>query len=231
MKSIIIGMLLLLFVMCGFASAAAPIGPTEPIAPKGTWNLGVGYFYEDSKYEIDDENFRTRSDQVYGEASGTPIENVELYGRLGVANLKAKDTDVHFKVSGPNPFGTLGAKWMFYNGGAFGLGTFAQGTYHFSKYEDGDTKIEDLYNIQAGLTGQVKLYQNIALYGGAFWHYAHGKAVITDLGVRSSETMRENSWIGGVLGFRIPFSKNFGLNLEGQYINNLSGGAYLNYTF
>ena len=103
MKSIIVGTLLLLFVMCGFASAAAPIGPTEPIAPKGTWSLGVGYFYEDSKYEIHKENFRTKSNQVYGEASGTPIENVELYGRLGVANLKTKGTeDIDFKVSSPN---------------------------------------------------------------------------------------------------------------------------------
>ena len=233
MKRIIVSSLILLFVMCGYASAGGPIGPTEPIAPKGTWSLGAGYFYEDSEYEVHKENFRTKSNQVYGEASGTPIENVEMYGRLGVAtDLNTKGTeDIDFKVSSPTGFGALGAKWIFYKGDTFGFGTFAQGTYHFMDYEDGDTKIQDLYNVQAGFTGQVKIYQDVALYGGAFWNYAHGKAIVTELGVRSSESMSEKSWLGGVLGFRIPLTKQFGLTLEGQYINNFSGGAYLNFTF
>ena len=69
----------------------------------------------------------------------------------------------------------MGAKWIFYKGDTFGFGTFAQGTYHFMDYEDGDTKIQDLYNVQAGFTGQMKIYQGIAMYDGAFWYYAPRK--------------------------------------------------------
>jgi hypothetical protein len=91
--------------------------------------------------------------------------------------------------------------------------------------------IKGLYNIQAGLSGQMKIYQGIAMYDGAFWYYTRGKMEIATAGIRSSETLTENSPLGGYLGFRMPLSKQIGLSLEGQYINNFSGGVYMNYKF
>jgi hypothetical protein len=235
MKKVIFTTLFLFFFMAGFTSAGQ-FGPTEPTAAQGKFSLGVGYFWEDTKFDVLDGNIRTKSNQVYVQGSFVPVKNLEIFGRLGGANLEIKDTDVDFK-DGARLFSTLGAKFMFFETRMFGLGAFAQGTYHFQDYKDSfdgaDLKIKNYYNIQAGLSGQVKL-ENFIIYGGAFWYYARATVDATGSsieGISDSATLKEKAPIGGFLGVKIPFTKQIALNLEGQYRDEFSGGAFLSYAF
>lgn len=255
-----IGLLAFFLVMTGLASAGQ-FGPTEPTANPGKFSLGIGYFWEDTKWDVFDTSLRTQSHQVYLQGSFAPTKNFEIFGRLGGANLETKDTDFDFKDDA-NLFGTLGLKVMFYQDKIFGLGAFAQGTYHFEDYKDSDSfagadvingipvntfgtvdyKIKDYYDVQAGISGQIKC-QNFIVYGGPFVYF--GRAKLEGNGIATgttpfgtvtllfddSETMEEKTTFGGFLGVKIPFTKQLGLTLEGQYRDEFSGGAYLSYSF
>lgn len=260
-------LLVFFFVMTGLASAGQ-FGPTEPTANPGKFSLGIGYFWEDTKWKFNgdfiDGTVRTQSHQAYLQGSFAPVKNFEIFGRLGGSNLEAKDfsiddVDIDFKEDA-KLFGTLGLKVMFFDNKIFGLGAFAQGTYHFQDYKDSDTprtltdgiftatdtvdmKIKDYYNVQAGISGQFKC-NDFIVYGGPFVYFARAKASIDEtvtvsgLGqTRSffigsdSDTMEEKTTVGGFLGVKIPFTKQLGLTLEGQYRDEFSGGALLSYSF
>ena len=249
MKKVLFSSLLLLFVTYGIASAGM-FGPTEPAAQPGKFSLGVGYFFDDTRWKTDGDDTRTQSNMGYLEGSFAPIKEFEVFGRLGGADLRTKGEDPNFADSA-KIFGTLGVKAIFYQDKMFGFGAFAQGTYHFQDYKDSysdtvtvggvvvpatiDAKIKDFYNVQAGLSAQVKI-QNFIIYGGGFWYYARAKVeatgsaagVTVDLG---SDTFKEKTPIGGFLGVKIPFTKQISLNLEGQYRDDLAGGAILRYAF
>jgi hypothetical protein len=235
MKRVIFSTLFILFFMAGFVSAGQ-FGPTEPTAAEGKFSFGAGYFWEDTKFDVEDVTVRTQSHQAYIQGSFAPIRNLEIFSRLGGASMEMRDTDLNFK-DGVKLFGTLGAKFMFYETKMFGLGTFAQGTYHFQDYKDycdgADLKMKDYYNIQAGLSGQVKM-ENFIIYGGGFWYYARAKIDATGSvieGISDSATLKEKTPLGGFLGVKIPFTKQIGLNLEGQYRDAFSGGVFLSYAF
>lgn len=261
-----ISLLVMFLVMAGLASAGQ-FGPTEPTANPGKFSLGVGYFWEDTKWDVGDGTLRTQSHQAYLQGAFAPVKNFEIFGRLGGANLKTKDftvgnLDIDVKDDA-KLFGTLGLKVMFWENPNFGVGAFAQGTYHFQDYKDSDSitesgfiapgipatatiaadmKIKDYYDVQAGLSGQFKC-KGFIVYGGPFVYYARAKAevdvtaTLSALGrtisatASDSETMKEKTPFGGFLGVKIPFTKQVGLTLEGQYRDNFSGGALLSYSF
>ncbi|MBP1749711.1 MAG: putative exported protein [Deltaproteobacteria bacterium] len=255
-----IGWLVLFLVMTGLASAGQ-FGPTEPTANPGKFSLGVGYFWEDTKWDVFDGTLRTQSHQAYLQGSFAPVKNFEIFGRLGGANLETKDTDLDLKDDA-KLFGTLGMKVMFYEYKMFGLGAFAQGTYHFQDYKDSesfagvdvingipisifetvDFKIKDYYDVQAGLSGQVKINQCI-IYGGPFVYFGRAKLHVDAMATASAQgrtatasgsirdTMEEKTTFGGFLGTKIAFTKQLGLTLEGQYRDEFSGGAFLSYSF
>jgi hypothetical protein len=248
MKKVLLSSLLLLFVTYGIASAGM-FGPTEPAAQPGKFSLGVGYFWEDTKWKTDGDDVRTQSNMGYLEGSFAPIKEFEVFGRLGGADLRTKGEDPNFADSA-KMFGTLGVKAIFYQDKMFGFGAFAQGTYHFQDYKDSyadtvtvggvsvpadiEVKFKDFYNVQAGLSAQVKV-QNFIIYGGGFWYYARTKAEVTVTAAGAvgsdSTTFKENTPIGGFLGVKVPFTKAISLNLEGQYRDELAGGAILRYAF
>ena len=246
MKKVLISSFLLLFVSYGIASAGM-FGPTEPTAQPCKFSLGVGYFWDDTKWKADGDDLRTQSNMGYVQGSFAPMKNFEIFGRLGGADLKTKDTDPTFKDDA-KVFGSLGVKAIFYQDKIFGFGAFAQGTYHFQDYKDtffagtvngipvnAEFKVKDYYNVQAGLSAQVKV-QEFIIYGGGFWYYARAKAELNVVaqGITvnvADETLKEKTPVGGFLGVKIPFTKQVSLNLEGQYRDELSGGAFLSYAF
>jgi hypothetical protein len=168
LKNIIfISFLLLFVVMCGIASAGM-FGPTEPTAAPGKYSLGAGYFYDYTKWKTNGPDVRTESNQGYAQGSFAPTKNFDLFGRLGGADLKAEGK------ANTKLFGTLGGKAIFYQDNIAALGVFGQGTYHFEDYNTGVVKIKDYYDVQAGLSAQVK-FQDFIIYGGGFWYYARAK--------------------------------------------------------
>ena len=234
MKRIIFSGFILLFVMCGFASAGM-FGPTEPAADPGKFSLGVGYFWDDTKWKTRGDDIRTQSNMGYVQGSFAPTKNFEVFGRLGGADLKTKGEDPNFK-DGAKTFGTLGVKAMLYQDKIFGFGAFAQGTDRFQDYKDSDStgqlKLKNYYDVQAGLSAQVKV-QSFIIYGGGFWYYARTKAEFTGTtpGDTASTTFKEKTPIGGFLGVKIPFTKQISLNVEGQVRDDVSAGALLSYAF
>ena len=248
-----IGLVVLFLVMTGLASAGQ-FGPTEPTANPGKFSFGVGYFWEDTKFDMDflslDANFRTQSNQVYLQGSYAPVKEFEIFGRLGGADLKTKNSDLDFG-DGAKFFGTLGLKAIFWQNNNFGVGAFGQGTYRFQDYKDSlsvnftdengvpsfvnlDMKLKNYYDIQGGISAQFKC-KDFIVYGGGFYYYAHAKVDfdVTVPGAFGSdtETADAKTPVGGFLGVKIPFTKQMGLTLEGQYRDEFSGGAFLSYSF
>jgi hypothetical protein len=252
MKRVVLCAFLLLFVMCGFVSAGQ-FGPTEPTASPGKFSLETGYFWNDTKWKMDYiDDFRTQSNQFYVQASFAPTKSLEIFGRLGGADLSTKGT-VNNMSDTSNMFGTIGGKAMLYQHGIFGFGAFAQGTHYFSDYKDNvnlsqyggfpvNVAMTDYYDVQGGLSGQVKV-QNFILYGGGFWYYAQAHVnVSTPIGVAPpflgsislqllSEKLREQNAFGGFMGVKVPLTKRFSVNVEGQLRDRISGGMSLVYAF
>lgn len=247
--------------MTGLASAGQ-FGPTEPTANPGKFSLGVGYFWEDTKWDVADGTLRTQSNQAYLQGSFAPVKQFEIFVRLGGANIETKDFDANFKDSSKF-FGTLGLKAVVFEHKQFSLGAFAQSTYHFQDYKDSfaetasgvingipvtatgtvDQRMKDYYDVQAGISGQIKI-DGFIIYGGPFVYFARSKfdadgvvnATVAGTSytletITGSATMQEKTTFGGFLGVKIPFTKQVGLVLEGQYRDYFSGGAFLSYSF
>ncbi len=254
MKKAVFGFGLLLFVcaVCGVA-AAGQFGPTEPTANPGSFSLGVGYFYDNTKWEsptlfgADLGTFRTESNQGYVQGSYAVDKNWEISGRVGGASFKLKnDPDLSDSAKF---FGGLGVKGVLYSDKMFSIGAFAQGTF-YSNYKDsvtevvsvngtnvtatGDFEFKNRYAVDVGVSGQVKI-QNVAIYGGPFFYYSRAKfeATVAALGqsISDSDTVKAKGAVGGFLGVSLPITKEVKLNLEGQVRSRFSGGAMISYSF
>jgi hypothetical protein len=221
-------------------SNAGQFGPLDSTAEAGKFTLGVGYFFEDTKWKADDfGDFRTESNQYYLQVSYGLPKNWEVYGRIGGADMKLKsDGFLDGTKDSTQPFGTLGIKGAFFKKNQFSFGAFAQGTYR-SEYKDSatvggtevDSKFKDHYDINVGLAAQLK-FGNFLVYGGPFWYYARAKAELSASGYQDvSETVKEKDNIGGFLGVKIPITKRVGLNIEGQLRDRTSYGAMITYAF
>jgi hypothetical protein len=234
-----IGLLVLFFVISGPASAGQ-FGPTELTAQAGKFSFGVGYFFEDTKWEgptlFEHEwDIRTESHQGYLQGSYGITKDWEVYGRLGAGDVKFNDKDMDELRDSAKIFGSLGFKGVMYSYRMFSLSLFGQGTL-YSDCKDsisgrpvtGDLELKDYYNLNAGLSGQLK-HKDFAIYGGPFWYYSRAKldvsvnvpgSLISDSGgVESKHNM------GGFLGVSIPLDTRVRLNFEGQLRHSISYGA------
>lgn len=191
MKRAVFGFALSLLVFAVFGVAAAgQFGPTEPTAKPGSFSLGAGYFYDDTKWGsatlFGDRTgaFWTESNQGYVQGSYAVDKNWEINGRIGGANFKLIN-EPNLSDSGKF-FGGLGVKGVLYSDQMFSVGAFAQGTY-YSNYKDsvtevvstggtpitatGELEMKNRYDIDVGVSGQVKI-QGVAIYGGPFFYYS-----------------------------------------------------------
>ena len=100
--------------------------------------------------------------------------------------------------------------------------------------------MSDYYDVQSGLSAQVKV-RNFIIYGGGFWYYAQAHMnVSTNLGAGPfgamslqilSEKLTAQNAFGGFMGVKVPLANHFSLNVEGQMRDRLSGGVSLIYAF
>ena len=135
----------LLFTVQGTAAAGGLFGPPQSISKEaGGLHTGIGYWFHEDKYKNDTEQV-TRQNQIFSQL-GYGTHNWEIYGRVGISDLKILDafsstqgstatSKNDFEDNGEF-FGTLGAKGFYPFNKTFGIGAFVQGSYYFTDFTD-----------------------------------------------------------------------------------------------
>ena len=248
---------IILFTVNGKAVAGGLFGPPQSIS-KGTGglNTGIGYLYHEDKYKNDTE-LVTRQNQIYSQL-GYGTKTWELYGRVGISDLKVLDAFSSTQgstVTSKNDFqdngeyfGTLGAKGFYPFDKTFGIGAFVQGSYYFTDFTDyvsgsfngahfqANLKVKNLWDVNLGLGFQATVPYGIKLYIGPFISYSEAKASLSPnipgLKFETGDvTIKNTTNIGGFTGIDIPLAKGFHLNVEGQYSERFSVGAAVTYSY
>ena len=248
-----------LFLTLGSSAFAAGLFGLPQTLSKtaGGLNTAIAYSYAEDVFKTSSD-FVLRQHQIYSHAAYGKAGIWEVYGRIGLADLKISDAfnagnglttmsrndfDENWKF-----FGTLGAKAFYPVNRLFGVGAFIQGTYHFSNYTDSvtgayngtpfeaDLKIKNLWDVHGGIGLQATLPFSIKLYGGPYVYYSDADAVLSVdrpglLFGTEKGIMQNKSKAGGFVGTDIPLIKGFRLNIEGQYAGRLSIGSAVTYTY
>jgi len=233
-------------------------GPPQTVSEKpGGLNTAIGYRWHEDKFKSHTD-YIFKQNQVYSQVSYGAQNIWEIYGRVGIADLKIadafrsantstiaskKDMEENWKF-----FCTLGAKAFYPFNNIFGIGAFIQGTYNFSNFTDestirsngitylADLKIENLWDVNFGAALQATVPLGIKLYLGPYISYSEAKASLSkDLpGIewgKAKILMQNKSRAGGFAGADIPLAKGFRMNVEGQYAKRLSFGAAITYAY
>lgn len=242
----------------GMAAAGGPFGPPQPtVKGAGGLHTGIGYWFHEDRYQ-DGTDLLIRQNQVYSELAYGSQKGWEVYGRIGVSDLKASgafgstdgatttdrdDLREHWKF-----FGTLGAKGFYAFNKTFGMGAFVQGSAYFSDFTDNisgirsgtpfslEMRVKNLWDVNAGIGFQATLPCGTRIYAGPYVGYSEFKltpsANITGLAFTSGETTLNNKTrVGGFAGIEVPLAKGFRLDVEGQYAERMSMGAAITYTY
>lgn len=220
-------------------SSAGQFGPAEPTAKEGKTSIGIGYFYSETKMKSADiEGLIFKSNQVYLQGSYSFVKNWEVYGRIGGADMKEKESGLKDDVK---TFGSLGVRGLFYDNGLFAFGPFIQGTL-YSNYSDtvtsggatGKFTVENPWDGSVGLAAQIKK-DNFIFYYGPFAYMARNKLRVRvgfdSLSANDSSTLKEKGNFGGFLGINVLAAKRFNIGLEGQYTGRFSVGGIVSYSF
>jgi hypothetical protein len=248
----------LIIIIEGTTVAAGLFGPPQSVSREaGGLNTAIGYAYHEDKYKNGAE-YIIRQNQIYSQAGYGSKNTWEIYGRLGVADLKIfdafrstnaatitfnNDFNENWKF-----FGSLGAKGFLPVNKIFGIGAFVQGTYYFSNFTDdvtgtntgvpftADLKLKNLWDVNSGIGFQVTVPRNIKLYAGPYIYYSEARvclsANIPGMGFGTDNASLQNKSIaGGFIGADIPLAKGFRLNIEGQYSDRLSLGGAITYSY
>ncbi len=243
---------ILVHTLCAIGSAAGPFGPPESVPIKeGGLQTAFGYWYNEDKYANGTDHV-VRQNQLYSELGYGFAHSLEIYGRIGVADLKILNAFSSSDVSTTTAkndfsdnwqlFGTLGAKGFYPIDNIFGIGTFIQGTYSFSDFSDSiagarngaafasTTKVENPWDINFGVGFQAAIPAGVKLYAGPYIYYAEAKVSSSPNvpGVvlpAADATLKNKLNVGGFAGIDVPIGKGFHMNLEGQCAERFSGGV------
>ena len=238
-----------LLTMMGGMAWAGPFGPVESTLQPGQFSVGLGGFYSDMKWKsrlavsgVTLGDVTTKSFQEFLQASIGVAPGWEIYGRVGGASMKMNDNTFTYNDA-MRVYGGLGAKGLFWSDKTYGIGAFAQGNM-YSDHKGHDMgivagngvfvqgELKSQYDVAAGLIGQMKL-QSATLYLGPFWYYGHAKLSVAalNIGASGSDTLKEKTSVGGVLGVGIPLTKAIDLSVEAQVRDRVSGGAVFSHRF
>jgi hypothetical protein len=256
-KIILVSAFIAIFIVPGTAGAGGLFGPPQPASKEeGGLHTGIGYWFHEDKYKNGTEHV-FRQNQVYSEL-GYGVKNWEIYGRIGVSDLKVSDAFRSTQAStttSKNDFGdswnflgTLGAKGFYPFNKTFGMGAFMQGSYYFSDFTDGlsgtqngtpfttELKVKNLWQVNLGAGFQATLPKGIKLYIGPYVYYSEAKisqsTTIPGLPFETGNaTVKNTTIVGGFTGFDVPIAKGFHLNVEGQYSARFSVGAAITYSY
>jgi hypothetical protein len=247
----------MLFSFNGTAAAGGLFGPPQSISKEtGGLNTGLGYWVHEDKYRNNTEQ-ETRQNQIFSHL-GYGTQTWELYGRVGISDLKVLDafsstegsttTSKNDFEDNREYFGTLGAKGFHPFNKTFGIGAFVQGSYYFTDFRDdvsgsfngvpfrADLKVKNLWDVNLGIGFQAAVPCRIKLYIGPYISYSEAKTSlsqnISGLKFETGEvTIKNTTNLGGFTGVDIPLAKGFHLNVEGQYSERFSVGAAVTYAY
>ena len=249
---------MLILSLAPVTAAGGMFGPPQTSSREsGGLNTTIGYWYHEDTYK-NDTNHQIRQHHVYSQVSYGSNNIWEIYGRIGVSDLKifdaSKSTHIltatikdHFEENWKF-MGTLGAKGFFPVNSIFGIGAFIQASSSFSNYTDNlvgiyrttpftdDLKVKNLWDVNFGIGAQATVPYGIKLYAGPFVYYAEADAQLAAgiPGIQSGDQRiiwKNRSIIGGYFGADIPLAKGFRLNIEGQYTDRFSIGSAITYTY
>jgi len=247
----------LVFAVHGTAAGGGPFGPPQSVSKEaGGLNTGIGYWYHQDEYKNGAEHV-TRQNQVYSQL-GYGTQNWEIYGRIGISDLKISDAFSSTQASTTTSkedfednwkfFGTLGAKGFYPFNKTFGIGAFVQGSYYFSDFTDNvsgtqaggpftiQLKVKNLWDVNFGLGFQATVPYGIKLYIGPYAYYSEAKQSLSaNIPGLNSDTgsvrVHNETMVGGFTGIDVPLARGFHLNVEGQYSARFSVGAALTYSY
>jgi hypothetical protein len=256
-------LILTFLVLVSFASFANAqhIGPATPAVNisggVASPNVGVGYSYIKSEWDVDDVKFgNTDIDVNFGDVEfeqnqayahigavfgdeSTP--NYEVFARIGVADFEDDDGD--FDGDAEMIF-AVGMRNEFYQGQVFGIGGVLQASYIDSFSDDTSvniggeafrlrTSFDDMFDVELGLPVQAKT-NNAVFYAGPVVYYSTADVEFKVSNGLASTTidadMDENRNVGvyGGLAWR---SGNMSFEVEGKYKSDFSVGGFVSVVF
>lgn len=241
----------------GTATGGGLFGPPQSISKEaGGLNTGIGYWVHEDKYKNNTE-WVIRQNQIFSQLGyGTQVW--ELYGRIGISDLKILDafsssqgsaltSKNDFKDNGKF-FGTLGARGFYPFNKTFGIGGFIQGSYYFTDFTDdvsgsfngvpftADLKVKNLWDVNLGIGFQAKLPFGIKIYIGPYAYYSEAKTSLSQNipGFKfgpGDGLIKNTTTLGGFTGVDVPLAWGFHLNVEGQYSEKFSVGVAVTYSY
>jgi len=254
---IILASTLMILAINGTAAAGGLFGPPQPVSKEaGGLHTAIGYWHHQDEYKNGAEHV-TRQNQVYSQL-GYGAKNWEVYGRIGISDLKISDAFASTQAStttSKNDFednwkfyGTLGAKGFYPFNKTFGIGAFMQGSYSFNDFRDdfsgtqagasfsSQLRVKNLWDVNLGIGFQVTVPYGIKLYLGPYAYYSEARlslaAIIPGLNSNTGNLRIHNETnVGGFTGIYVPLSRGFHLNVEGQYSARFSAGAAITYSY
>lgn len=239
------------------AVAATPFGPLQTVSRQsGGLNTSFGYSYNANEL-ANGAGYTFQQNEIYSQAAYGSKKLWEIYGRIGVADLKISDAfrSAHASaVTSTNDFtenwkffGTLGAKGFWPLNKVLGIGAFLQGTYYFNNYTCGvtgtetgipfaaDLKVRDMWDVNFGVGLQAAV-SDFKFYAGPYIFYSEAKANLSaniaglEWG-KESILLKNKASVGGFVGADVPLGKGFRLNIEGRYADRFSCGVAVGYVY
>ena len=247
----------ILFTLQGTAAAGGPFGPPQPLSKEeGGLATAIGYWRYEDEFKNGKEQV-IRQNEVYSQL-GYGKKNWEIYGRIGISDLKISDAFSSTQASTATSkndfedngawFGTLGAKGFYPFNKTFGIGAFVQGSYYFTDFTDtvsgsyngapftAALKVKNLWDVNFGIGFQATVPFGIKLYIGPYAYYSEAKTSLSQniSGLKfepGDGAIKNTTNIGGFAGFDVPLAKGFHLSVEGQYSERFSVGVAVTYSY
>ncbi len=241
----------------GTTIAGALFGPPQPVSRhEGGLHTAIGYWRCEDKFE-NGRDYVMKQNQVYTHAGYGARDLWEIYGRLGLADMKLEDAfspadgltsalKSNLNDTWNNFFGSLGGKVFYPYNKIFGAGAFLQGTYYFNYFSDGVSgtrnggpyeaglKIKNMWDLNFGIGGQMSV-ADTRFYLGPYYRHAEAEAspspAAPGLQFTQDTTIRNKSGFGAFAGIDAPLGRGFRFNIEGQYSEQLSIGAAVSFTY
>ncbi|HLA27131.1 MAG TPA: hypothetical protein VJZ49_04485 [Syntrophales bacterium] len=257
LRDILISLFLGLVIQ-GTATASGLFGLPQPASKnEGGLYTGIGYWYGEDRYKNNTEHL-TKYHQVYSQVGYGFHNRWEIYGRVGVSDLKiidafsstsaATSTYKNDFEDNLNFSGTLGVKGFYPITKTVGIGAFIQGTYYFRNFTDDvsgtrnaapfttELRVKNLWDVNFGIGIQAMVPYGIRVYLGPYIYYseANMSSSANIPGIDSTIgniTINNKNKAGGFAGIDVPLGRGFHLNVEGQYAERLSAGTAVTYSY
>ena len=223
-KTVPVGLILLS--LSSAAYSLDPVGPPQALLGQGHWSLGVEYAYSETAFDLmrvaTAMSFATSSvdlkaNRAYANLRYGLWKNVDVFARLGAGTFEVPDV-----AEGEPGFAWgLGAAATVYDTDKFDWGLLVQ--FSNGRFDPSDTapamfgpSATELWSLQVVTGPTYHIRDNLAVYGGVFYHLLLGEYELSGP-VRRQEDIKENNPVGGLLGLDWALKENVHWTAEFQY--------------